>query len=88
MDSIFKRDLLQIPEQQISMAKHARILCVQLQDSAPHIWYTHHNNEPLEPRTIYMRGTGQQCTGFEGSYIGTVQMPNGLVWHYFDSIKL
>lgn len=38
---------------------------------------------PRTCNTVYVRGTGHPMTGDEGTHIGTVTTPAGLVWHVF-----
>ncbi len=38
----------------------------------------------LEDHTILVRGTGHPLHEDDSLFIGTAQMPNGLVWHVFE----
>ena len=57
---------------------------VGMQDRNVFIWFQVETNNPPSQKTIHIRGTGQSFNGEEGAYIGTIQKPNGSVWHYFD----
>ncbi len=61
-------------------------LYVGLQGGNVFIWFRVETNNPPTQNTIHIRGTGQSFNGEEGAYIGSVQMPGGDVWHYFDEL--
>lgn len=44
----------------------------RLRGYLPHTW-----------ARVWVRGTGHPMTGDEGTHIGTVTTPDGLVWHVF-----
>ena len=54
------------------------------------LWAFNIENVKTVPRSIYILGTGNPISVFLdlNRYIGTVVMPNGLVWHVFEgSVK-
>ena len=61
-------------------------LHVGVQHEDVFIWFRVETNNPPSQKTIQIRGTGQSLNGEEGAYIGTIQLPNGDVWHYFDEL--
>lgn len=69
------------------------ILSVQLQPlrhgEVPQLWALSEQGKPLEPRRIWVFGTGVPITqNVELLYIGTVQIHGGqLVMHFFEEIK-
>lgn len=73
--------------QTIQMPAHSKILTIQTQQGVPTIWaiVDPNENEAKVPRLIQMTGTGfdNSNIGF-GRYIGTVQVEDQTVWHYFD----
>lgn len=78
------RELTRVP-----MPRGSEVLCVQLQNDVPTIWFMADPEEPLADRLIRVRGTGHAfevgAAGEDGvgEYVGTIQH-NGFVWHYFD----
>jgi len=73
----------------ISMRRNAQILSAQYQATSDQlcIWAMVDSNEPIELRSFFIAGTGRPIPNIENgslSFIGTAQMPNGLVWHVFE----
>lgn len=56
------------------------------------VWFQVKPDAPEVERVIYVRGTGQELSGIEGPYIGSIiqkanRYPNkDMVWHYFDQL--
>ncbi len=75
----------------IDMPVGAKILCVQIQRSNPHIWALCDRKADLKPRRFFLVGTGQDFDDGSGSsrplvYVGTFQVHGGeLVFHLFDA---
>jgi hypothetical protein len=62
-----------------AMPIDARIVHVGQQHGIVTVWAEVANPvHGLQPTTLRVTATGEP---FEGEYVGTVQMPNGLVWH-------
>lgn len=87
MHTIWKYELKIADEQTIRMPIGATILSVGLQGGLLVMWA---KVDPAkwgagraEDRTIYVMGTGNPFDEDAKQFIGTVQMPNGLVWHVF-----
>ena len=65
----------------------ARILSVGEQDSRIYIWALVDANIPAEtPRHIHGYGTGHPVPDSERVFISTVQMADGLVFHFFEEL--
>lgn len=65
----------------------AKILSVGEQDSRIYIWALVDANIPAEtPRHIHGYGTGHPVPDSERVFIGTVQMADGLVFHFFEEL--
>lgn len=75
--------------QEIDMPQGARVLCVQVQDDAPHIWVeVDPQRMEIERRSFYVTGTGLPLPLNTLSYIGTFQLFNGeFVGHLYELIK-
>lgn len=69
--------------QMVSMPKGAEILTVQVQAGHTCLWAHVDPNEELEPRKIYIVGTGHPTPADAWRYIGTIQQPP-FVWHIFE----
>ena len=65
----------------------ARILSVGEQDGDMFVWALVNSNIPAEtPRRIKAYGTGHPIEDGNRVFIGTVQMQNGLVFHFFEEL--
>ena len=65
----------------------AEILSIGEQDSRIYIWALVDANIPAKtPRSIMAYGTGHQMNDVERVFIGTVQMADGLVFHFFEEL--
>lgn len=78
---------------EIYLPAGSELLSVQLQPSrngvVPQLWALSRQGEQLEPRRIWVFGTGVPITqNVELRYIDTVQIHDGnLVMHFFEEIK-
>lgn len=68
----------------IEMQSRAEILHVGHQGDGVVLWAKVRTEVGPVRRKFTIYGTGQAMAMDEGAYVGTVQMPNGLVWHVFD----
>lgn len=87
MKSIFKYPLPATPKEfSFSLPVGAVILSVQTQNGAPTMWALVDDEATEETRRFIMFGTGWpiQLETERLRFIGTVQVPGGLVWHYFE----
>ena len=65
----------------------AEILSIGEQDSRIYIWALVDANIPAKtPHSIVAYGTGHQIEDAGRAFIGTVQMANGLVFHFFEEL--
>ena len=65
----------------------AKILSVGEQDDEVYVWALVNPAIPAEtPRRIRAYGTGHPIEDGERVFIGTVQMQNGLVFHFFEEV--
>lgn len=81
------------PRTVVSMPIGAKILATQVQHEgspkghAPQIWAMCDPAETqFEDRKFVIVGTGHQTDMTVDEYVGTVQMPSGLVWHVFEDL--
>lgn len=82
--SIWKYHLVVSDLQLIEMPLGAKILHVGLQSDQITVWVEVPLGKELVNRAFGIYGTGF-VLGLDGcEHVGTVQMPNGLVWHVFD----
>lgn len=51
----------------------------------PVVWAKVETRDPLIPRRIRCYGTGWNIPDDPGRYLGTLQDPDGLVFHYFEA---
>jgi len=79
---IFKYKVL--PGLYTHMPKGAQPLSVGQQGTDIVCWAIVDDQQPGEPRQIAAYGTGHPLNGDPGRFIGTVQMDDGLVFHFFD----
>lgn len=59
------------------------VLDLQVQNGTPTLWLLVNPKWEQMAHTIEMYGTGHDVPD-ANAYIGTVQMPDGYVWHYFQ----
>lgn len=71
--------------QGVTMPKDATILTVQVQRGVLCLWALVNPEAPPQLREIEIFGTGLPIQEWTRSYIGTVQMQEGmLAWHVFE----
>lgn len=63
-------------------------LSIQLQNGVPTLWALVNTETPTVEKTIKMYGTNHPIEDPTVDYISTVQLPNGLVFHFFMTTKL
>jgi hypothetical protein len=62
----------------------AHVLSVQIQAGEVMVWaLVHGDNRRVEVR-LNVYGTGQIVSSSPGRFVSTVQMDDGLVWHFFQ----
>jgi hypothetical protein len=69
----------------ISMPEDAILLTVGREDSNIVLWAIVDPSGPLVARKLIIIPTGFEEVPARTIYVGTVQMPDGLVWHIFDA---
>lgn len=76
---------LEITDTQVIQTPHfPHPLSVQEQGGRLVLWAAVDTSRPMFPMTIRIVGTGNPFGDSSSCvHIGTVQMPNGLVWHVF-----
>ena len=72
---------------QLVMPIGAKLLSVQLQNGDPQIWALVDPHADVERRTFAWVGTGLPVPvkAERAIFVGTVQLPSGLVFHLFGS---
>lgn len=86
---IYKYELEITDVQTIKMPRRACPISVGHQNGKLVVWCGVNTNAAVAEHTFYVVGTGNPMPN-DGAYmepIGTVQMPNGLVWHVFKGTK-
>jgi hypothetical protein len=71
----------------LKLPKNAEILCVQVQQEVPHIWFINPDidSNETEERKFIIIGTGCCYNRTSMEYIGTIQISDGnLVFHIFE----
>ena len=68
----------------VEMPKGARVLAVQMQRSQPCLWAIVDPYNPRVRRKLHWRGTSHPVGDEVGSYVGTCQPTDRLVFHLFD----
>ncbi len=69
--------------QVLPMPVGAQALSVGMQDDTLVLWVLVRPDAAKELRMVTVLGTGWDVKTSPGKFIGTVQHPNGLVWHVF-----
>ena len=86
MKTIWKFPIQTTDEQIVSMPIGAEILCVQVHNAFPCLWALVNPINPQYFRIVRVVGTGHPCFELNMSdYVGTYQLPSGLVFHVFVS---
>lgn len=86
MMKIFKYALEITDEQHVELPHDSQLLSVQDQNGQLTLWALINPNLNMVFRLVTIIGTGHPITkprAVLGTFIGTVQMYNGLVWHVF-----
>ena len=83
MIKIYKEELLTIHGQIITISKCSYVLSVGNQIEKPVVWYVPSNT--TNPMKIVCLWTGREIEAV-GTFLGTIQLINGIVCHYFESV--
>lgn len=85
MKRIFKYPLKIEDEQIVLIGGGGRVLSVGVQDNRLFVWALVDQSYSAAPVHFYIVGTGNPANHVASHmrFIGTVQMPSGLVWHVF-----
>ena len=87
--TIWKYQLNIEKRQKVMMPAGAKILTIQMQQGFPYIWALVDPGKMSTTRYIQMTGTGfDESDRIFGDYIGTIQLEDHTVWHYFDGGQL
>ncbi len=70
--------------QTIEMPMGAELLTFQTQNDVATLWALVNETQNKTTRLFRIAGTGNPIDDKIKSYVGTVQMQNGLVWHLFE----
>ncbi|MDQ0376545.1 DUF7352 domain-containing protein [Amycolatopsis thermophila] len=85
MRSIWKFPLDITDRQPVNMPAGSDILDAQFQHGVLCVWAAVERENPVEPRTLVIVGTGNPMPDGKLQHIATVQHPDlGLVWHVFE----
>lgn len=84
-NKIHKYNLEITDHQRLVLKDNTRILSVGQQDGRLVVWAEVDTNSPDWPYHFDIVGTGNPVhpAVFDSNYIGTVKMPDGLVWHVY-----
>ena len=81
---IYKYELPTIPgEVKTIKEKVLQYLSVQYQGNIPTVWALVDVEDTSSPTDIYAFGTGWELPDCVSQYLGSLQTPQGYVWHYF-----
>lgn len=84
VNSIWKYPLAVTDSQAVEMPQGSSILCLQMQDGVPCVWARVNPKAKKILRTFATYGTGHSLSDTASlRYVGTYQLPNGLVFHVF-----
>lgn len=83
MNTIHKYQIRKV-EDKVLIQTHrvVRWLDVQMQHDLITLWAVVDPDSEIEPREIYIRGTGHPMLGIEGRHLGSVQ-DRAFIWHLF-----
>ncbi len=87
MRTIHKYTLELARQQEILMPENAVALSVQMQNGQPCLWVAVDDQLPKRKLVVRMYGTGFELDLNIGRHLGTVQLDNGLVFHYFGAAE-
>ena len=84
--TIWKAMLKPTDVQAIEVPKGAELLCAREQFEQICVWFRCDPDQPKEPRSIAIVGTGHPAPGSEeGRYLGTASLHGGsLMFHVFE----
>lgn len=86
---IWKYSLNEVGTNTFEIPHDATILSCQLQNNVPTIWAKVDPTEVKSERYFEVVGTGHEVSEDidSGTYINTIQLPNGIVLHIFEIYK-
>lgn len=90
MQTIYKYPVPVAGSVTVPMPAGAKIIRIARQGFHIFAWAEVDTEKPIEPRTILCIGTGHDLDLLgkgERSYICSVETIDGLVWHYYESVK-
>jgi hypothetical protein len=83
MKQIWKYEIPLEKSFRLDVPSHNLVLSVQMQNEVPCVWILVDPDAPKEPKLFHLYWTGVDL-GWIGKFIGTIQTPDGLVWHLFE----
>jgi hypothetical protein len=84
---IHKFPLSVVGEQKIQISPGAWILSLQVQNGVPTIYAMVDPKDEKKDRDIMMYSTDKPIDNiYNHEFLGTVQLPNGFVFHYFQRV--
>ena len=87
MRAIHKFPLPVTAIQSVTMQECVKPLSLQLQDGTPTLWCEVDTWHPSVQRQVFCVVTGGQVPTWPCEHIGTVQLRNGLVFHYYLDVR-
>lgn len=73
---------------QVFVMTHGKVIHVGEQEGRLFMWALMDDEDPSYRRVFHVIGTGPAFSVPPHSeYLGTVQMPGGLVWHVFEDVR-
>lgn len=84
MNLIYKYPILRVQKQEIELPFNSQILSFGHQENDMFIWAIVNTAHSKKQEVFNLTGTGHELP--DGLYIGTVQLPNGLVFHLFQEV--
>ena len=83
MKSIHKVPLLVQRDQIVALPTILTPRALQMQGGSPAFWYECDTATMRRPRQVFCVVTGGEVPAYPSDYIGTVQLHDGTVWHYY-----
>lgn len=84
MRRVLKYVLSYAPEMDIELPLHLRPIDLELQNGQPTLWAIVDSEDETMYRRVFAVFTGMELPEMRfGQILGTIQAPNGLVYHYF-----
>lgn len=88
MKTVYKYPLQITSYQKVGMHQHAQVLHVGAQGNQLFLWALIEDQLPGQERHIRIYGTGHEIDqSMVLNHLGTVQMPDGCVWHVFEEYR-